>query len=318
MHEGKAEFVGKLGGGNAMGAGGRQMSRRDFLRLSGISVMSVAGLTVLTGCGPSSEGSDEGSSDATTESGSSFGTDGKMRVGNEAAYAPYNWQTDTETEYTIPLEGMDGAYEDGFDVVVAKKIGEALDLEPVGVKMEFSGLIEALTSGQIDIIIAGMAATDERRESIDFSDAYFNGGFGLMVQQGSQYESATSLDDFAGAAVLGQENTNLDYVIDEIPDVNHLTPVDSVPTQFSYLEQGACDAITYSSENREGYLRAHPTLTAVAFDGDYTLFSLKPTVNCGLAKGQDDILDKINDVLADYSEEDRQADWDAVCERQPA
>ena len=62
-----------------------------------------------------------------------------------------------------------------------------------------------------------MTATDERRQSIDFSDAYWTGHYGLLVKRGSRLEGATSLDAFSGTAVLGQRDTLLDTVIDEIP-----------------------------------------------------------------------------------------------------
>lgn len=304
-------------GTNPRSEKGIGLSRRDFLRLSGVSVMSVAGTTLLAACAPSTDNAD---SAATTEASSSsdFGSDGKLRVGMEVAYPPYNWQTDTETENTIPVDGQDGAYADGYDIVFAKKIADEFDLEPVACKMSFSGLISALTQGQIDIICGGMTATDERRESIDFSDPYWEGHYGLLVRKDSTYASAHSLDDFAGAAVLGQKDTLLDSVIDEIEGVNHLTPVDSVPSQLSQVNQGACDAITFDVENAEGLLAANPDLMAVTDeDGNIVEFDETAPINVGLAKGQDDILDRINDVINSVSQDERQQYWDDVNSRQP-
>ncbi len=97
-----------------------------------------------------------------------------------------------------------------------------------------------------------MSATPEREESVGFSDPYFIGYFGLFVKEGSPYQNATKLSDFSGATVLGQKDTMLDTVIDEIPGVVHKNPVDSVPTVFSNLLQGTCDAVTYNTENEKG------------------------------------------------------------------
>ena len=83
--------------------------------------------------------------------------------------------------------------------------------------------------------------------SLSFSDPYFIGYFGLFVKEGSPYQNATKLSDFSGATVLGQKDTMLDTVIDEIPGVVHKNPVDSVPTVFSNLLQGTCDAVTYNT-----------------------------------------------------------------------
>ena len=298
---------------------GGSVSRREFLRLSGLTAFSVAGVSFLTACGPASQGTSSGSdSSDSSSSGSEVLGDGKtMRVGMEAAYAPYNWQATESSDTTIPIQNVDGAYADGYDVQIAKKIADKLGMDPVAVKMNFSGLIDALNNGQIDIICAGMCATDERRKSIDFSDAYFTGGFGLLVQKGSKYANATSLDDFSGASVLGQKDTNLDYIIDDIPGVNHLTPVDSVPAQFSQLTQGTCDAITFNTENTKGILKAYPDLVVVPF-AEGKGFTEVATVNAGLKKGQDKILSQVNEVIDAISDDERQQLWNDCMDRQPS
>ena len=161
-----------------------------------------------------------------------------------------------------------------------------------------------------------MTPTDERKQSIDFSDPYFVGHYGLLVKKDSPYASATSFADFAGASVLGQKDTLLDTVIDEIEGVNHMTPVDSVPAQLSHVNQGACDAITYNVENRGGLLAANPDLVAVQFDGSYQLFPDEVSCNVGLKKGQDDVLKKINDAIAAMGADD--STWETIIARQPA
>lgn len=279
------------------------ISRRDFFRMSSFAAAGMGGMVILGGC--SSSSGSTGSSSTTT-----------YRIGMECAYAPYNWQTSEATDYTIPIDNVSGAYADGYDVQIAKKVCEKLNGEAVAEKMSFSGLIDALNNGQIDLIIAGMTATPERSQAIDFSDAYFTGTFGLLVKKGSTYAAATSLADFSGAAVLGQKDTLLDSIIDEIPGVNHLTPVDSVPSQISHLEQGTCDAITYNVENTDSILAANPDLASVSFaEGDG--FPDEATCNVGVKKGDSDTLSAVNEALSEISASDRQSIWDQCVERQP-
>lgn len=291
-------------------------TRRNFLKASGLTVISLGGATFLTACGPSTATTSSSSSDSSSSK-ASFGDNGTMRVGMEVAYPPFNWQVSEATDNTIPVEGQSGAYADGYDIYFAKLIADKLDLEPVAVKMEFSGLVEALKNGQIDLICAGMTATDERRQSIDFSDAYWTGHYGLLVKEGSKYQNATSLSDFAGAAVLGQRDTLLDDVIDEIDGVNHLTPVDSVPAQISSLNSGACDAITFDVENEKGILASNPGLVAVQINGSKILFQEDAPINAGIAKGNDDTLATINDLIDGVSQDERQKVWDDVQARLP-
>ena len=94
-----------------------KLSRRDFLKLSSLAAASLG----LTACGPAAE--DDTTEDETTAT-SDFGSDGTLRVGMEAAYAPYNWQATEESEYTIPIENVSGAYADGYDVQIAKTVAD--------------------------------------------------------------------------------------------------------------------------------------------------------------------------------------------------
>ena len=288
----------------------RKLSRRDFLKLSGLASLTLG----LTACGPAAQETEEAATEEATAA--TFGEGGTLRVGMEAAYAPYNWQATEETEFTIPIDNVSGAFADGYDVQIAKTVAEGLGLKPVAVKLEWDGLIEALGQGQIDVIIAGMTATPEREESIDFTDPYYVGTYGLMVQKGSEYENATSIQDFKGAAVLGQKDTLLDTVIDEIEGVNHLSPVPTVPDQISNLLAGSCDAITFDVGNIQSMTEAHPELVGIIFD-EGKGFSEEVPVNIGISKGNDEIVAQMNDILATIDEAKRQDIWTAAVERQP-
>ena len=98
---------------------------------------------------------------------------GQLVVGMECAYAPYNWTTSTPSNTTVPISNSPGSYADGYDVQIAKLIAADLGVDLVIKAIEWDGLIPALESGEIDMIIAGMSPTEQRKLSIDFSDTYF-------------------------------------------------------------------------------------------------------------------------------------------------
>ena len=297
------------------------LSRRSFIKLAGLSTFTVAGASFLTGCGPAaqSSGSAAASGSASTKSASGVLGDGKtLRIGMEAAYAPYNWQEESESDTTIPIENVSGAYADGYDVQIAKKIADALDMEPVAVKMEFGALVDSLVNGNIDIICAGMSVTPERAESVDFTDSYIDDEVVIVVKKDSQYASATKLSDFSGATVLGQKDTFYDDLIAEIPDVNHLTPVATVPLVVDGIENGTCDAITFSSMSLPNLLENYPDLVKVELaDGEGFSDPGNPD-NAAIAKGQDEILEKLNKIIGDISEDERLSMWQDCMDRQPA
>lgn len=242
----------------------------------------------------------------------------QFRVGMECAYAPSNWQEDTASENNVPIENVPGAYAQGYDVQIARHIAQELDRELVIVKLGWTGLIEALNQGQIDAIIAGMADTEERRQSVNFSIPYHVTAYGIMTLPDSQFASGTSINDFAGASVLGQKDTQLDTVIDQMEGVNHLPPVDSVPNMISRLDQGTCDAIVINLENAPGYLELNPDYNVIEFE-DGNGFDLGFSGSCvGLRLEDDELLSQVNDALSLYTDEEFVELWDWAVENQPA
>ena len=294
------------------------LSRRAVL---GGAAAALAGMG-LAGCGVNAPAdSDAGSapSDDTEQTGGAdWGQDGVMRIGMEAAYPPFNWQEDEASDTNIPIENVDGAYAEGYDVQIARRVCDELGLDPVAVKMEFTGLISALNGGQIDMIIAGMADTEERKESIAFSDPYQVEDYGLMVLRDSEYADATTLEDFSGASVLGQSQTSLDTVIDQIPGVNHVTPVDNTSDMLARLTNGTVDAITVNVPSGQGYMDSNPDLVMITFPQGEG-FDLGYTGSCvGLRKEDTDLLELVNDALATISDDERNELMDEAVANQPA
>ncbi len=243
---------------------------------------------------------------------------GQLRVGMECAYAPNNWQESEASDTNVPIENVPGAYAEGYDVQWARIIADYLGLELVIVKMDWDGLIPALNEGQIDAIIAGMMDTAARREAINFSTPYHATEYGMMVNAGSPFEGAKTIQDFKGASVLGQKDTALDSVIDQIDGVEHLTAVSSIPDMIARLQQGACDAITVNVENAPAYMAANPSFVLITFaEGDG--FELPAKGSCvGIRYDDNDLVTLVNEALAGVEQEQRDEMWNTAAEKAPA
>ena len=162
--------------------------------------VGAAMLMALTGCGSSEAAQD----------------DNTFTVGMECGYAPFNWQTSEQTETSVDLGGGMG-YCDGYDIMMAKEIADEMGKELVVKKVAWDGLQPAVASGEIDAIIAGMTANEEREEGLDFTTPYYESeGMVMIVRKGGEEEGFTSIQDFSGKKVIGQKNTNYDDVIDQI------------------------------------------------------------------------------------------------------
>ena len=134
--------------------------------------------------------------------------DDYLRIGMEAAYAPFNWTQDDDSNGAVKIEGTN-QYANGYDVQIAKKIAQEMGKEPLVVKTSWNGLIPALTSGKIDMIIAGMSPTAERKKEIAFSNSYYTSEPVLLVRKDGKYASAKTLEDFKDAKVTSQQGVYL-------------------------------------------------------------------------------------------------------------
>lgn len=227
-----------------------------------------------------------------------------LRVGMECNYAPYNWTQTEPDENAIPLAG--GGYADGYDVRIAKRVADYLGMDLEIVKTEWDGLIMSVMSGAIDCIIAGMSPTQERMLTIDFTDSYYDSDLVIVVRKDGGYAEATSLEDFAGATIVGQLNTFHDTVIDQIPDVKHATPMDTFPTMIVAVKAGSVDGYISERPGAESAIATNPELTYVVFD-EGKGFETDPadtSIAVGVAKGSE-LTAKINEALATISKEER-------------
>ena len=243
---------------------------------------------------------------------------GKIVVGMECAYAPYNWATPTATNNTTPISNMANTYADGYDVQIAQLIAEELGVDLVIMAIEWDGLIPALESGEIDMIIAGMSPTEERKLSISFSDTYFDSNLVMVVKKDSAYASADDIQDFSGAKITGQINTFHYSVIDQINGVKKQTALQDFGNLITAL----------NSDDIDGYVCEKPgAISAKAANEDFTFvefaegkgFTCDPaesSISVGLRMNSS-LVESVNAAIAKLSTTDKEAMMDAAIARQP-
>lgn len=254
----------------------------------------------------------------------SFGyeQDGKptLRVGMECDYAPFNWTQTDDSHDAIPIQGQSGYYAAGYDVAIARRVAAALGMEAVAVKLDWDGLLPALEAGTVDVIIANMSPTEERRKTVDFSEFYYENDIVVVTKKDGAYAAAAQLSDFSGATLLAQKGTtNVDMLV-QIPDVKQSTPLEDISQMRASLMSGVIDG--YVSERCEavGFTRANPDYVFVAFE-DGKGFSYDPnTVNAAIAvkRGYTEYVEKINTSLAAISDQEREALMVQAIDDQPS
>lgn len=244
-------------------------------------------------------------------------SESSLRVGSEFAYVPYNWEEDKASEKTVPIENHQGFYGDGYDIQIAKLIGQNLDKKVIFLKIPFEGLMQALNNGQIDIIVSGMLDSPEHKQAAAFSKTYavVPTEYTVLVNADSKYAKATKLEELKDASILGQRGTRLDTVIDQIPSVNHISPVDTIPAMLDRLLKGTVDGIVINKETVGVYTEEHKNLKGLNFakgDGFKLDFS---GICVGVRKDDKKMLDGVNKALAKIPESQRKEIFESATKR---
>ena len=91
----------------------------------------------------------------------------------------------------------------GMDVDLAKKIAQELGVELVIKEMDFSALIPALQTGQVDFIMSGLTITQERKQNVEFSDVYYTNELSLVSTQQNSFRTLKDLADKKIGVQLG-------------------------------------------------------------------------------------------------------------------
>ena len=194
--------------------------------------------------------------------------------------------------YFPPYEYYENDKIVGIDAEVAEVIAEKLGMELVIEDMDFGSIIAAVQTGKCDMGMAGMTVTEERLESVNFSDVYAVGVQVVIVKEGSDI---ASLDDLAGKKIGVQENTTGDiYSTDGFGD-EFIERYPKGSDAVLALTQGKIDAVIIDNEPAKNFVASNEGL--VILDTEYAVEDYAIAVS----KDNEDLLKDINAALAELT-----------------
>ena len=275
-------------------------------------ILALVMMLTLAACAPA--GSDDTTPNGSTGAVAFTGVeDGVLTVGMECAYAPYNWTQMDDSNGAVAISNIPGAYANGYDVMIAKKICEANGWELEIVSSAWDSLCPAVQSKTMDANIAGQSMTADRMAEVDMAGPYYYATIVCVTTKDSKFANATSIADLAGGKCTSQSGTIwYDSCLSQIENADLLAPAETAPNMIMQLETGTVDFICTDLPTAMGAVAKNDELVILNFsgtEGDFQFASeaeRAENVNIGISvlKGNDTLKNAIDAVLSQMTEAD--------------
>lgn len=174
----------------------------------------------------------------------------KLVMATSADYRPY--------EYRDTAGGNNEII--GFDVDIAKYITKQLNYTLEISDMDFNGLLPALQAKRVDFVMAGMTPTEERKQSVEFTDIYFEAKNTIIAPKGSNLIKVENLVGKQVGVQLGSiQESEMKETAEKVKGIN-LKPLNKIGDLIQEIKSKRLDAAIVEDTVAKGYVAANPDL----------------------------------------------------------
>lgn len=295
----------------------------NIFRLAAFGTIALS----LFGCNLNNNAATSNGATTVTIDGNSYNVEvSSLVVGMECDYAPWNWTEASSGDYSMKISNSSG-YADGYDVQIAKQLGETLGMEVKIYKQLWESLISDVQSDTINLVIAGMTDTEDRRQSIDFTDEYYRSEVVLLCASSvaSQYEgktlTSTDLSSlFNGKIVISQKNTVEDDMAEnfskDYTNCTHGAANETYGGAAVDVQNGIADFLVVELPVAQAYAKSMGNVGIIHIDQSVLGVDLSQLgVSIGVKKGNDGLKAALNAALAKIDQTTRNSLMSAAVER---
>lgn len=203
--------------------------------------------------------------------------DNTLTMGTNATFPPYEYVDDDSNIIGIDAE---------IAAAIAEKLGMELEIKD----MEFDSLITACAGGSVDMVLAGMTVTDERKESVNFSDSYATGIQVIIVKEDSEI---ATVDDLEGKTIGVQSGTTGDIYCRDDYGEDSVKQYNNGALAVAALQNGQVDCVVIDNEPAKNFVAANEGLKIL--DTEY----ITEDYAIAVAKENTELLEKVNNAMAE-------------------
>lgn len=250
-------------------------------KLYGILAMLLVFVFAFTGCGSSSSDKEaDDQNEASTTAVAESGIPDTIIVGTNAEFPPFEYVDDN------------GDF-DGFDIALMQAVCDKMGVKMEVNNMEFKSLLGAMQLNSIDVIAAAMTVTEERQQSVDFTDSYYEAKQVIIVNKDNNVASFSDLD---GKSIGVQEGTTGDLFV--TPEEEGALVKDANVKRFKKgvdavmdLKNGGVDAVVIDKNPATEFVSGNDDLKIVEDDAATENYAF------AVAKGNTELADAINKAV---------------------
>lgn len=189
-----------------------------------------------------------------------------------------------------PFEYLDKGEVTGFDIELVNELGKIMDADVKVLDMSFDGLLPALQMKKVDLVIAGMTATEERKKTVSFTQPYYTASQVIIVKEGNN--SIKSFDDLKGKKVAVMLGFTGDTIVSEIEGVS-IERFNAAYAGIMALQADKVEAVVLDSEPAKNYVKQNPGLILAEADAEQEEYAI------ALRKNDKALLEKVEKALAE-------------------
>ncbi len=262
------------------------MKNTTIKKILSLITLTLLATIVLAGCGKSSDQSVKKIQSKKT-----------LVVGTSADYPPF--------EFTIVKNGKKQVV--GYDIMIAKQIAKDLGVKLKIVNTEFPSLISELQDKKVDIVMAGMVSTKQRKKAVAFSKSYYTVKNVLLVKKAdaNKYSSAASLK---GKSIGAQQSTTQETIAKKQLASANLVIEANFTSLTSELKNGTLAGVVTEKEIADNLVKTYPNTYAEA-SVKLTTPANDAQINVAMRKGDTALQKQVNKTITKLKKSGKLAEY---------
>lgn len=249
-----------------------------------------------TGCGKTEQAPDKKTPEKELSKIEKIKASGKLIIGTSAEYPPYEFHLLKEKQGDLV----------GLDIDIGNAIAKEFGVSLVVKDIVFHRLFSALNTGEVDLVIAGLVPSENRKKIVDFSDVYYQAIQNMVIRSDDNGKIAC-INDLRGKKVGTQKGSIQGDMVQKVLLGGDIIEMDTIEELISDLKDNKIDAVLLEKPVAESYVFRNTDL--INIECTESNFDIQLGSAIAVKKGNSELLGEVNKILGKLKAENKIAEF---------